>query len=231
MALVAPIVMVIVFGSMLAGFKSDAPLAVRPFIAFGATSFVLLSAIQLIGNQFAYDRAGFRIYVLSPIARKDILLGKNLALAPFVLGMVALALIALECFRPMRIDWFFAALFQAVGMYLLFCLMANIVSIVSPLPIAAGAMQPSQVRFTQILAHMGLMMAYPFVLAPLLLPIGIELLLSEITGIRVLPIALPLMLCFVAIIVYVYDRGLGLLGRFLALREQKVLQMVTSKLE
>jgi hypothetical protein len=231
MALVTPIILVFVFGSMLASSRSQIPAAFRPLLAFGATSFVLLSAIQFIGNQFAYDRAGFRIYVLSPIPRKDILLGKNLAYAPFVFGMVGMTLIALECFRPMRFDHFLAAIVQAVAMYLLFCLMANVVSIISPLPIAAGAMQPSQVKFTQILAHLILMMAYPLVLAPLLLPFGLELLISEVAGIRFLPISLPLMLALLVAVVFIYRYGLVLLGRFLALREQQVLEIVTSKLE
>ena len=37
---------------------------------------------QLLGNQFGFDRGGFRVYVLSPASRRDVLLGKNLSFVP-----------------------------------------------------------------------------------------------------------------------------------------------------
>jgi ABC-2 type transport system permease protein len=231
MALLGPIILIVVFGSALVAQKWTPPLMLRPLFGFGASAFMMLTALQLISNQFGYDRAGFRTYVLSPASRRDILLGKNLAIAPFVFGMIGVSLVALECIRPMRIDHFLAAFPQAVAMYLLFCLPANLVSIISPLPIAAGAMQPSQVKFTQVLAHLVMMFLFPVFLAPLLLPFGIETLVCEVTGIEALPIALPLTLVLLVGSVFIYRFGMVHLGRFLAHREQRVLEVVTSKLE
>ena len=191
----------------------------------------MICAVQLIGNQFGYDRGGFRIYVLSPIPRRDVLLGKNLAVAPFTLGLIVVALIGLECLCPLRIDHFLAAFAQGLAMYLLFCLLANAVSIIAPIPMAAGAMKASQVKLTPLLAHFALLFAFPIVIGPLLLPLGLELLLAEVTGIKVLPIALPLTLGLLVGVVYVYRHGLDFLGRFLAEREQRVLEIVTSKSE
>ena len=43
----------------------------RPLMAFGAGGMVLfISGLQLLANQFGYDRAGFRAYVLCPAARQ-----------------------------------------------------------------------------------------------------------------------------------------------------------------
>ena len=42
---------------------------------------------QILQNQFGMDRDGFRALVLSPIPRHQILFGKNLATAPFALGI------------------------------------------------------------------------------------------------------------------------------------------------
>ncbi len=231
MALILPVVLVLVFGSIFTSMKSPPPVAVRPLFAFGAIATVLLAAVQLVGNQFGYDRAGFRAYVLSPIHRRDILLGKNLAVAPFIFGLIGLALVGLECVCPMRIDHFLAAFAQATAMFLLFCLLANSVSILAPIPIAAGALQPSQVKFTQVLAHLVLMFLFPLAYGPLLLPLGIEVLLSELTGIKVLPIALPLMIGMTVGAAFVYRRGMNALGQLLTNREQKILEAVTSKLE
>ena len=82
MLLLTPFFMVIVFGSMLITRKSDVGDLGRTLLAFGAMAMTLLSFVQLVGNQFGFDRGGFRVFVLCPAPRRDILLGKNLAVAP-----------------------------------------------------------------------------------------------------------------------------------------------------
>jgi hypothetical protein len=49
--------------------------------------------MQLLGNQFGLDRTGFRMLVLSPMPRWQILLGKNLALLPFLAGLASICLV------------------------------------------------------------------------------------------------------------------------------------------
>src|SRR5262249_60871041 len=49
----------------------------RPLVATGAFALVTLMMVQLVGNQFAFDRSGFRTYVLSAAPRQDILLGNR----------------------------------------------------------------------------------------------------------------------------------------------------------
>ena len=82
MMLLSPIIMVVVFGSMLLTCAADMSVSARPLLPFGSMAIVLLSMVALAGNQFGFDRNGFRSYVLSPVARRDILLGKNMAVAP-----------------------------------------------------------------------------------------------------------------------------------------------------
>jgi hypothetical protein len=231
MALILPAILVLVFSSMFLAQHIKPPQAVRPLMAFGAIAVMLLAAAQLVGNQFGYDRGGFRAYVLSPIPRRDILLGKNVAVAPFVFGLVAAVLVVLECLCPMRIDYFVMAFVQAVSMFLLFCLLANATSIMAPIAIAPGTMKATQVKLTPVLAHLALMFAFPIVYVPLLLPLGIETLLSAVTGLEVLPIALPLSIGMLVGVIYIYRGGLNLLGGLLAGREQKILEIVTLKSE
>jgi ABC-2 type transport system permease protein len=231
MVLIFPVIMLVVFGSLSMSMKSPPSESIRPMIAFGAMAMVLFCGVQLVGNQFGYDRGGFRAYVLSPVPRRDILLGKNLAFAPFVFGLITIALIGIECLCPMRIDHFLAAFVQGVAMFLLFCLLANTVSILTPIPIAAGALQPKQVKLTPVLAQLALMFLFPIVYAPLLLPLGIEVVISNLTGINFLPIALPLMIVLLILIVFVYRWGMNSLGTLLSNREQRVLEIVTSKSE
>ncbi|MFL5342515.1 MAG: hypothetical protein ACJ8F7_20405 [Gemmataceae bacterium] len=230
-AMIVPVILAVVFGSVFLSMRVTPPPMVRPLIAFGAIVMVLVCSVQIAGNQFGFDRAGFRAYVLSPVPRRHVLLGKNLAVAPFSLGMIALAIVVMECLCPMRVDHFLAAFARAVAMYLLFCLLTNVVSIFAPIPIAAGAMKATQVKLTPVLAHFGLLFAFPLVFGLTLLPLGLEFLLEELTGVSFLPVELPLMLAILAGVLYLYRGGLNVLGRLLADREQKVLEIVTSKSE
>src|SRR5262249_32627843 len=111
------------------------------------------------------------------------------------------------------------------------CLLTNFVSIIAPLPLAAGAMKATQVKLVPVLAHLGLMFAFPIAYAPLLIPLGLEALLAELTGLSFLPLALPLNLLLLVCLVFAYRSGIKTQGRLLADREQKVLEVVTSKLE
>ena len=77
MMLLSPVIMIPIFGSMLLKGGRSIPESIRPLVAIGGMVFVLLGVLQLMGNQFGFDRDGFRVFVLSPASRRDILLGKN----------------------------------------------------------------------------------------------------------------------------------------------------------
>ena len=64
----------------------------------------------------------------------------------------------------MRIDHFLAFFPQMVSMYLLFCLLANWLSILAPLPIAAGAFRPTNIKGIPLLLNFAFMLVFPFVL-------------------------------------------------------------------
>src|SRR5207248_4705457 len=98
MMLLTPIILVVVFGSMFLGRRGDPPEMVRPLMGFGAMATVLLGMVQLLGNQFGFDRSGFRVFVLCPARRRDILLGKNLAFAPMAAGLAGLLVLLLQIF-------------------------------------------------------------------------------------------------------------------------------------
>lgn len=231
MMLIAPVIMALVFGGMLFAIPGTIPGPVRPLIAVGAAAVVLLAGIQIAGNQFGYDRAGFRAYVLSPISRRDILLGKNLSVIPLLLAIGGILALLVSCVLPMRIDHYPMILIQLVSLFLLFCLLSNTLSIVAPMPIAAGAMQPTQVKLGPILWQFGFMMFYPFVIGLVLLPVGVEVLIEELSGVSGWPIALLLSVGVSAFAVFAYHRGLSVLADLLTKQEKDILQIVTSKVE
>lgn len=231
MALIAPIIMVIVFGGIFASTRGEAPHSARPFMALGGAAVMLLSAVQLIGNQFGYDRAGFRALVLAPIPRREILLGKNLAVAPLSVGIGTLLVIIVGIAFPLRPDQYPAAMIQLAAAFLLFCLMANLLSILAPMPIAPGSMKASDVKLVPVLLQLCFLMLMPIVFLPAVLPIVAELILNELDVAEGWPISLALSLLLLVVVVLVYRKLITIEGEWLALREKKVLEVVTSKSE
>jgi hypothetical protein len=229
MLCLGPVILAVLFGGMLVAQRVDVPVPLRPLLPFGAMGLVLVCMVQLMGNQFGFDRNGFRSYVLSPARRRDILLGKNLAYAPLVLGMGLALAVLLQAISPMRLDYFLATGPQLIAMYLLFCLLGNVVSVLGPMPIAPGTLKPVNAKLVPVLLQVALFFVLPLVLAPLLLPQGVQLALEALGWTAHLPVALVLSLAECAAVVLVYRVVLGWEGQLLQAREQAILGIVTVK--
>jgi hypothetical protein len=231
MMLLSPLLLLVVFGGLFVARPTEMPQAARPLIAFGAMSLALFTLLQILGNQFGFDRDGFRVYVLSPARRRDILLGKNLAFAPVALGLGMAALVLIQVFRPLRFDHFLATLPQLLSMYLLFCLLTNCLSILAPLRIAPGLMRPTQFGGLMVLLHLAFFLLFPLVLSITLLPLAIEAILAGLGLAEGWPICLVLSIAECVGIVYFYRLILTLQGDWLQAKEQKILKVVTTKAE
>jgi len=232
MLLLTPVFMVVIFGSMLFRRNSDPGEFLRPLFASGGIAMVFFSLVQLVGNQFGFDRSGFRSFVLSSASRKDILLGKNLSLMPLPLGLSIAVIIPIQFVYPMRADHFLAVIIQMLAMYAAFCLVGNLLSILAPMPMAAGTLKPSRPKGIIVLMHILFVFLFPVALSPTLLPLGVEYLLTRAAGWPTsLPIYLVLTIVESAAILYLYPQVLGLQGALLQAREQRILEVVTSKVE
>ena len=230
MMLLTPLIMVPIFGSMMLRGSQTIPESFRPLIAIGAMVFVLFGMMQLMGNQFGFDRDGFRVFVLSAASRRDILLGKNLAFAPLVLGMAAILLPIVQVVYPMRIDHLLAIFPLYVSMFLLFCVLANLLSILAPIRVAAGAMKGSNPSLSTVLLHLVMFLVFfPISQGVILLPLGIEALMEFLGWTGGVPICLLLSLAECAAIVILYRVSLGWLGDLLQAREQGILETVTDR--
>lgn len=231
MLLLTPIFMAVVFGGMVLRGAMDPPAAVRPLFAIGALAMILLTMVQLVGNQFGYDRSGFKIFVLSPARRGDILIGKNLAVAPLALTLGAVAIAFVQIAYPMRLDHVLAAVPQMITLYLLFCLVANCLSILAPMQVAAGTLKPSHSKMIPVLLHFAFLFVFPLMIAPAMLPIGVEALLEWLGWTEGLPISLALSILECVGVVYFYRWLAGWQGVWLQARELKILDVVTTKAE
>ena len=230
MMLLTPLILGVIFGSALFRAPAEGPIALRALTGIGAIGLGLFGTLQTMANQFGFDRDGFRVYVLSAVPRRSILLGKNLASLPITLGIALVTLVIVEIARPLRVDHLAAMVPQFVSMYLLFCLLMNLLSIFAPLPIAAGSLKPTQTKLTPALLQF-LMFAtlFPLTQTLTLLPLGIEALLHWQGIAQGVPIYLLLSLVQCAVVLLVYRLAIALEGDWLQAREQKILEVVTSK--
>ena len=199
-------------------------------VGFSACSMFITSG--MLGNLFAYDRAGFRAFVLSPIRRDRILLARNLATTPFLLLQTFLLALAFAIFFGMAIDKLLCSVLLSAAILPLYCLLTNVMSILTPFPLAAGSIQPKQFNLVPVLFSLVLSMFMPAITGLALLPLGLEWLLERyFPMIGVLPIALLLSIPWLIGSILAYRWLLPWEGKLLAKREKELLRVVTSKIE
>jgi len=227
--LLGPVIMAVVFGGMLFTRRSPVPEAVRPLIGFGAMAATLFTLTQLAGNQFGFERNGFRVFVLCPVNRRDILLGKNLALAPLALGLGAILVAVVEAIYPMRIEYLLALPAQMLSMFCLYCLLANLLSIMAPMRIAAGSLRPASSRLVPVLLHFLFVLVLVPTFALTLIPLGLDAWLHALGWLQSVPVCLILSWLECGAIVLLYRALLPAQGDLFQSRELRILNIVTTR--
>ena len=117
-----------------------------------------------------------------------------------------------------------------VSMFLLFCIFTNLMSIYTPVHVAAGSLKPSNPKLSTVLLQMVMFLVlFPLTQAPTLLPLGIEMLSRFMGWTAGVPIYLLLCLVECAVVAVIYYFSLIWLGELFQAREQKILESVTKQ--
>jgi hypothetical protein len=230
MILLTPLIMIPIFGSVVLQARHSVPVSLRPLLAIAALLIIQFGMMQMMVNQFGFDRDGFRVFVLSAARRRDILLGKNLALAPVAaaLGLVLLPIVAWV--YPMRLDHLLAMIPQSISMYLLLCILTNGLSIYAPYHLPPGTMKPSNLKASVVLMQLVMILVlFPLVQGLTLLPLGLEGLSQVMGWTQRAPVCLALTLAECALVILVYRVSLDWMGKLLQGREQRILESVTAR--
>ncbi|HEV8002386.1 MAG TPA: hypothetical protein VGP63_21025 [Planctomycetaceae bacterium] len=237
MMLLTPIILgVVMMTTRLAGRGGGAPVPaeIRSVLGLAIVVTVVVSLSQVFQNQFGFDRSAFRTFVLSPAPRRQILLGKNLAMAPIVAGASLIFLGILEFMFPLRPTELLATLVEMVSAFLIVCLVGNQMSILLPSAIRQGSMRSSDTKVLRVLlrfiAMLGLLVAF----APLALPLGVDYLLrmfflGQYAWGEWIPVYLILSLLVALATLLVYRTVLDYQGGLLQRRELRILEAVTTK--
>lgn len=181
------LVLVLMIGGAFSGRSWGLATETRTLAGIGICFLTMMLAMQILGNQFGYDRDGFRCLVLVPVSEREILLGKNVAALPFAAGMGILGLVFIQCF--LNLEWlhFVGTVFQLGMMIIVGFLVSNLLSILTPLAVKPGSMQPKNLKMGVVLLQMLLFLLMPLAMIPAILPLGLEWLVSEVPGWRSVP--------------------------------------------
>ena len=232
MMLATNFLMMFFFGAMIF-FRRSAPISdsAKPFVAVGVIAFSFFGLIQIMFNQFGFDRAGFRALVLSPVSRKYILQGKNLAFLPVAMTIGGVLILLLKFFLHISIFSFFAAILQLITAYLLLTILGNFVSTVNPYRIASGSMKPTKMSTVNTILLILANLMFPVAIIPVLIPPASEFFLSKTASLPEGLFNLISSVILIFIIVFLYRLSLTYMGNLLQKRERKILEIVTREIE
>jgi ABC-2 type transport system permease protein len=225
-------IMLLIFGTMIFVKRSvKIGESFKPLIATGAIVFMCLGLSQLMFNLFGFDRGGFRQLVLLPTPRKQILLGKNLAFLPVVIGIGAIFLLIVKIATGISFVIVIASGLQLLAAFLLLSMAGNLISVLVPYRIAAGSLKPTKCSTkTNVLIFLSRMF-FPLFLAPIFFPPVMGLLWSHLDWLPAAPTNLLVSAVLLALLVFFYRLSLNPLGSLLQQREKEILQIVTQEVE
>jgi len=210
---------------------STLPEAAGPFVATGVVVFSMFLMVGFVVNQFGFDRDGFRAFVLSPIERRLILIGKNLAALPAAAASATLLLVILAIWLRLSPLVFLATLCQLVIGLCLWAIGGNLLSILVPYRIQPGSMRPTKMPALAMVMLVLSQMAMPLAMSPVFFPPLIGWLAERAGGPPAAIINLGLSLGLALVMIAVYKASLAPLGRLLREREIKILETVSVDVE
>ncbi len=225
------IIMLFAGAMVLVNTRGEMPEQVRPLAATAAVAVTMFTLLQFMGNHFGFDRAGFRALVLSPMDRRWILLGKNLANVPpaFCAGMTFLGVAAWRA--GLGPDLILAGVLQWIAMFVLMSALGNMLSILVPYRIQAGSMKPTKLPAKATLLLFAGHLLFPVFMIPAAVPAVAEMIWQFTGGAKWVPVSLILSVVLAAAAVLIYWRSLAPLGRYLQRREMAMLTQLSAEVE
>ena len=203
----------------------------KPFVAIGAIIVSFFGLSHLVFNQFGFDRSGFRALVLSPVSRKSILQGKNLAFMPVSMSVGGILILIITFFLHLSVFLFLSAILQLVTAFLILSMLGNFVSILVPYRIASGSMKPTKMPTVTALLMIFVSLSFPVAMLPLFVPPTLDLFLSKVTSLPSGIFNIIFSILLFLIIAFFYRLSLEPLGNLLQKREKKILEIVTREIE
>ncbi len=201
----------------------------KPFLLPAVIAFSLFTLVQFLSNQFGFDREGFQTIVLSPVNRRALVLGKNLAAFPIIICSGLFWLILISVFLGLPFLTALAAIFQIVSMALIASIFGNLISIYFPHRVRAASLKPTKISGTRGIVLVLCQLFLPFLMIPVFIAPTAEL-FFHLSGLT-FPINLALSVLIALLSAAGYLWSLPSFGRLLQQREIRVLEILTTEVE
>lgn len=190
-------------------------------LATGGVLYVFLILGGISANLFAFEEGGMRSYILSPIDRRKILLGKNIAvtLVAFIFSFLLLALNAIV-FRDMSAG-------DLVFVLLSFVVFASIMSIYGNW---VSIRFPKRMKFGK---RMNVSGVAGLLLIPMIVVLGTPPFLAAVAGYfsRSVYVSYAALALFALVSLAAYAVAINFQGRMLAKREIEILETVREQVD
>ncbi len=232
MALLGPFIMALVIGSMFYTRRfGEAATHAGPLIVIGATLFSMSGVMQVVFNQFGWDRDGFRAIVLSPIDRGRLLLAKNISVFPVLTGVGLILFVGMSVMMRLNPLVVVGGVFQIVTATLILSVIGNYLSITIPHRVQAGSLKPTKMPAKNVLIMLVFTLLFPLYMLPALAGPLVGM-LTTFSGSRfgmLLNVGVSAAVCVGTLFLYVLS--IRPMGALLQRSERDILQAVTSELE
>jgi hypothetical protein len=225
------LVSLVLGGSLLFRSAAMMPAWARPLAAVGLVGFSVFIGVNFLANQFGFDREGFRAMVLSPMPRRSILAGKNLATLSVAAAVGTPLLLLGGIFLHLEPVDFAATVFQFITLLFVAALAGNTLSIWVPFRIAPGSLKPTKTTGMQMLVIVAFQLLFPLALVPAFAPILLQWAWRWADLPPAVPVSLLVSALFAALAALAYRSALSPLGRALQRRETQILLAVTQEVE
>jgi hypothetical protein len=231
LALASELIFVVIGGSLILGGRDGFGENGRLFVTTGVVGVTFVGLIQILANQFGFDRDGFRALVLTPVPRWQVLAGKNLAFLPFVF-LIFVVLLGMSAVLVSLPVWLvLAASLQFAAAYLAVCIAGNLSSMLVPYRISPGSLKATKNKATTVLFMMVVHMLFPLALAPLLIAPLAGMVCHQMGWLPSGPVVMAVSGLLLVGAGLVYGVTLQPLGRLLTHRERTILDVVTRDVE
>ena len=230
MGLLSLLIMFVIFGSMsIGGGMPPMPDFARPLLPLGVLMMSAVGVIPIGANLFGLDRQGFRLFVVAPLKKRDILLGKNLATAPLVLPVGWAGVAFLQWLQPLPLSDLVATLVQSFTIVMVSCMVCNLMSILTPSRVASGAIRKGNPTLATALFQFLILLLLPIGIAPTVIPWVVDAGMTFLGWDFGLPVYLLLSIALAIVTAVVYLKVLKYQGALLDEHQHKILTVVTSQ--
>lgn len=227
MVLLSPLLLIMLYVLIFRGVAQSDWAA--QFAVVAMLGLMIMMAFNLFSNVFGQDGSGFRAVVLASVSPTELLLGKNLALLPYVLVIGSSIIAVMQWVHPLPATHVLANFAQLHVLYLVGCMLGNSFSIRAPWPMSATSMGMRNATAASFLASFLILLLLFVCIAPLALPLALERGLAQ--GGSSIPLYLIFSLIELPVVAFVYRRLLRSKGRLLATRMESILDRVAQPVD